>query len=77
MLPDEITDRVRVPLQGWNYWYNWTIILPAELAAAAVLINYWERTVNNAVWISMCLVVVVTINMFGAGIYGECEFIFA
>ena len=29
---------------GWNYWYNWTIILPAELSAAAVLINYWNQT---------------------------------
>nr|VWO96679.1 Amino acid permease family protein [Ganoderma boninense] len=63
--------------QGWNYWYNWTIILPAELSAAAVLINFWNQSVNNAVWISMCLVVVITINMFGAGVYGECEFIFA
>ncbi|KAI9063004.1 amino acid permease [Trametes sanguinea] len=62
---------------GWNYWYNWTIILPAELSAAAVLINYWNKSVNNAVWITICLVVVVTINMFGAGVYGECEFIFA
>ncbi|KAF7791914.1 hypothetical protein EIP86_002940 [Pleurotus ostreatoroseus] len=62
---------------GWNYWYNWTIILPAELSAAAVLINFWNHTVNNAAWISICLVVVVVINMFGAGVYGECEFIFA
>ncbi|RDX55928.1 amino acid permease [Lentinus brumalis] len=62
---------------GWNYWYNWTIILPAELSAAAVLINFWNKSVNNAAWISMCLVVVVTINMFGAGVYGEAEFIFA
>ncbi|KAI0374233.1 amino acid permease [Pilatotrama ljubarskyi] len=64
-------------VMGWNYWYNWTIILPAELSAAAVLINYWNKSVNNAVWITMCLVVVITINMFGAGVYGECEFIFA
>lgn len=57
--------------------YNWTIILPAELSAAAVLINFWNQSVNNAVWITICLVVVITINMFGAGVYGECEFIFA
>lgn len=62
---------------GWNYWYNWTIILPAELSAAAVLINLWNHTVNNAAWISMCLVVVVIINLCGAGVYGECEFMFA
>lgn len=63
---------------GWNYWYNWTIILPAELSAAAVLINYWEQgRINSALWISICLIVVVVINMLGAGVYGECEFIFA
>ncbi|KAJ3553181.1 hypothetical protein NM688_g3751 [Phlebia brevispora] len=62
---------------GWNYWYNWTIILPAELSAAAVLINFWNQTINDAAWISICLVVVVCINMLGAGAYGECEFIFA
>ncbi|TXT07410.1 hypothetical protein VHUM_03130 [Vanrija humicola] len=62
---------------GWNYWYNWTIILPAELAAAAVLINLWDKTTNNAAWISMCLAVVIIINLFGAGVYGECEFWFA
>ncbi|KAH9914228.1 amino acid permease/ SLC12A domain-containing protein [Amylocystis lapponica] len=44
---------------GWNYWYNWTIILPAELSAAAVLINYWNKTINDAAWISICLVIVV------------------
>ncbi|KAG8782933.1 hypothetical protein FRC12_020307, partial [Ceratobasidium sp. 428] len=45
---------------GWNYWYNWTIILPAELAAAAVLINYWMKDrINDALWISICLIVVV------------------
>ncbi|TFK57378.1 amino acid permease [Heliocybe sulcata] len=63
---------------GWNYWYNWVIILPAELSAAAVLIDYWSgERINNAAWITICLVVVVAINMFGAGVYGEAEFIFA
>ncbi|KAI5119063.1 hypothetical protein M0805_001522 [Coniferiporia weirii] len=64
---------------GWNYWYNWTIGLPAELSAAAVLMQFWKSPdeVNPAVWITMCLAVVILINVFGVGIYGECEFIFA
>jgi len=62
---------------GWNYWYNWIIVLPAELSAAAVLISYWDHNTNPAVWITVCSVVAITINMFGAGVYGECEFIFA
>lgn len=28
---------------GWNYWYNWAIILPGELSAAAILINFWNQ----------------------------------
>jgi amino acid permease len=35
--------------ERWNYWYNWIIVLPAELSAASVLINYWNKEVNNAV----------------------------
>ncbi|KAG6911818.1 hypothetical protein DXG01_000065 [Tephrocybe rancida] len=61
---------------GWNYWYNWTIILPAELTAAAILIGLWSD-VNPAAWITITMVITITINMFGAGIYGEAEFIFA
>lgn len=61
---------------GWNYWYNWTIVLPAELNAAAVLIGYWSD-VNPAVWISVCLVVAVAINLGGTKLYGEMEFWFA
>lgn len=62
---------------GWNYWYNWLIIMPAELSASAVLINYWNDSISNALWISICFAIVVIINLLGAGVYGECEFWFA
>jgi amino acid transporter len=53
---------------GWNYWYNWTIILPAELSAASVLVNFWDKNTNlNSLWIVTCLIVVVFINFLGAG----------
>ena len=53
---------------GWNYWYNWTIVLPAELSAAAVLTDFWDKNANmNSAWVTICLVVVVTINFMGAG----------
>jgi len=62
---------------GWNYWYNWTIILPAELSASAVLIGFWNPHINPAAWITMTMVVVIIINFLGAGAYGEAEFVFA
>ncbi|KAF4623545.1 hypothetical protein D9613_001967 [Agrocybe pediades] len=62
---------------GWNYWYNWVIVLPAELSAASVLIGFWNKDINPAVWVTICMVVVIVINMLGAGAYGEAEFVFA
>ncbi|KAI9300192.1 amino acid permease [Cunninghamella echinulata] len=64
---------------GWNYWYNWTVVLPAELSASAVLVNYWIKPeqVNNAAWMTIFLVIVVAINFMGARAYGEAEFWFA
>ncbi|KAG8221727.1 amino acid permease [Butyriboletus roseoflavus] len=50
---------------GWNLWYNWTILIVFSIS-----------NVNNAVWITMCLVVIVSINVFGVGAYGEAEFWF-
>lgn len=62
---------------GWNYWYNWVIVLPAELSAASVLIGFWNHHISPAVWVAICMVVVIVINLLGAGAYGEAEFIFA
>jgi len=62
---------------GWNYWYNWTIVLPAEISASAVLIHFWITSVNDAVWITIFLLVVIAINLGGARVYGEMEFWFA
>lgn len=59
---------------GWFYCYTWTIFLPSELSAISVLINLWNTSVNNAVWISVFLVAAVAINMLGSAAYGETEF---
>ncbi|KAL1412999.1 hypothetical protein Q8F55_000748 [Vanrija albida] len=61
------------------YTIVWMLVCPAELAAIAVLMNYWvsDKVVNNAVWIIIALVFVFVINLFPAAVYGETEFIFS
>lgn len=59
---------------GYNYWWSWSIILPTEISASAVLINYWITSLNNSVWIACALVVVFSINFCGSRFYGEFEF---
>lgn len=62
---------------GWNNWYNSAITLCAEISAAAVVIGYWNDTINQAAWITIIIVVVLALNIFAVSIYGEAEFIFA
>ncbi|CAO1624639.1 unnamed protein product [Jaminaea pallidilutea] len=61
---------------GYNYVFNWLIVLPAELSAASVLMTFWTDA-NPAIFISVFLIVVVTINLAGTRVYGEAEFWFA
>jgi amino acid permease len=45
---------------GWNYWYNWTIILPAEFSAASVLVDFWDKNTKlNSLWIIICLFILL------------------
>ncbi|KAL1901809.1 hypothetical protein Sste5346_001512 [Sporothrix stenoceras] len=73
---------------GWLYWYNYIVVLPAEMSAAAVLISYWTPAgdvdstctagiCNNAMWVGLLLIFVFVINYAGTRIYGEMEFWFA
>ncbi|WWD19783.1 hypothetical protein CI109_104247 [Kwoniella shandongensis] len=73
---------------GWLWWFNYIIVLPAEISAAAVLVSYWTPKgkgddtcttgiCNNAMWVGLLLIVVWAINFAGTRVYGEGEFWFA
>lgn len=59
---------------GWNYVFQWAIVLPLELVVAGLTVNWWNTGVNVAVWITMFLVIVIIINIFGVLGYAEEEF---
>ena len=41
------------------------------------MIEYWNDSINLSAWISIIIVLIVCLNIFAVGIYGEAEFIFA
>lgn len=51
--------------------YAMTINAAAEISAAATVIQFWNTSVNAAVWISVFLVFIVVINFCGVRLYGE------
>ncbi|KAI1932996.1 Amino-acid permease inda1 [Ophidiomyces ophidiicola] len=59
---------------GWNYVFQWAIVLPLELTVAALTIGYWQIQVSVGVWITVFAVAIVLINVFGVLGYGEEEF---
>ncbi|EGY21745.1 hypothetical protein VD0002_g7493 [Verticillium dahliae] len=62
---------------GWNYAFQWLIVLPLEIIAASITINYWDESVTRAIFVTIFLIGIIGINMFGVKGYGEAEFIFS
>lgn len=63
-------------VMGWLYVFNWLIIMPTELTAAAILVSFWSN-LNPGIFIAIFMVVAVSINLMGTRAYGEAEFWFA
>lgn len=59
---------------GWNYVFQWAIVLPLELVVASVTTQYWNKDIDPAVWITIFLVAIIAINVFGVLGYAEEEF---
>ncbi|EEA25380.1 proline-specific permease, putative [Talaromyces marneffei ATCC 18224] len=62
---------------GWNFWYTMAISVPAEISAAATVIQFWNTSINSAIWISVLLVLIILLNLCGVRLYGESEVVFA
>ncbi|GAO18518.1 hypothetical protein UVI_02054600 [Ustilaginoidea virens] len=59
---------------GWNYLFLWLVVLPMELTVSGLVIQYWDRETSVAVYITVFLLAVVIINIFGSIGYAEEEF---
>ena len=51
--------------------------LPLEIIAGALTIQYWNRDLDKAVAITIFLLTLTAINLFGTKGYGEAEFLFS
>jgi len=61
---------------GWNYIFQWAIVLPLELNVAALTVQYWDgaKGTSVAVWMTIFWVFIILINVFGTLGYAEEEF---
>ncbi|CCH43732.1 dicarboxylic amino acid permease [Wickerhamomyces ciferrii] len=65
---------------AWGFAYGWiyvyTMVVPGEVSAAALIISYWSD-INQAVWITIVIAIIIAINSYNVRFYGEVEFVFA
>lgn len=63
---------------GWNYFYGLAISVPVEVAAAVILLSFWDdNTSHAAIYTAVVCVLMCAINIFGVRYFGESEFFFA
>jgi amino acid transporter len=55
---------------GWNQVYSYMVSIPAEIVAAAVIIEYWV-TINSAIWITVLGIPMIVSSLLAVRIYGE------
>ena len=48
-----------------------------EIVAASLTVSYWGSRISPAAWVSIFLMFIISINLFGVKGYGEAEFVFS
>ncbi|KAF1974070.1 amino-acid permease inda1 [Bimuria novae-zelandiae CBS 107.79] len=59
---------------GWNYVFQWAIVLPLEITVAGLTLDYWPNDVPLAGWITIFWLFIILINVWGTLGYAEEEF---
>ena len=63
---------------NFNYMLQWLCVLPLEIVAASITVNYWGTDPKyRDGFVALFWVVIVIINLFGVKGYGEAEFVFS
>ncbi|KAJ5833178.1 hypothetical protein N7474_001489 [Penicillium riverlandense] len=62
---------------GWIYWFSWASTFALELTATGLIIQYWDETINIAIFIAVFWVIIIIFNLMPVGFYGEMEFWFS
>lgn len=48
---------------GWNYFLKYAIVLPNNLTAAGIIIQYWRPDLNVAIFVTTFTVAIVVVNV--------------
>lgn len=61
---------------GWNYFMQFLVLLPLELVAASISIQYWNDSLNPVIFVAIFWFLIFAATMTGVRWFGEAEFFF-
>ncbi|KDR79443.1 hypothetical protein GALMADRAFT_1240583 [Galerina marginata CBS 339.88] len=60
---------------GWNYVFQWAVVLPLEITVAGTTVQYWgEDIMPIAGWITIFWILIIIVSIFGTLGFAEEEF---
>ncbi|ORY49080.1 hypothetical protein BCR33DRAFT_714141 [Rhizoclosmatium globosum] len=59
---------------GWNYYFQWLLTIPAELAAIGSIPQFWFPDTPAWVFTLIALTLLIGLNLLGVKVYGEIEY---
>lgn len=62
---------------SYNYWFNWAITVAVDLSAAGIIMQFWFPHIPVWYWSGGFLGLIVVLNLFSVGLYGELEYAFS
>lgn len=58
---------------GWNYWYSCAVYIASELAASALVMQFWFPASPSFFWCALFLTVIVAFNAISTKTFGTIE----
>lgn len=61
-------------MAGWNYFIYEALVIPFEISALAIVVQYWSKDVPIWTMCLACIILYTLINCLVVDAYGETEF---
>lgn len=62
---------------GWNYAMQWLFTMPLEVMAASICLEFWSLPIPRWASITVFLLLIIVLNLFGVRFFGEAEYCFS
>lgn len=61
-------------MAGWNFFLYEALLIPFEITALSVVLNYWRDDIPSAAVIAAVIALYAACNILAVKAYGEAEF---